>query len=185
MRLVSYSSELVNINAFWNSNALDGSTIDLMTIVVKAATVNAITTLPASPASINPFQVAQAVRTRTFELDMGFSGPMKINGVSMDMNRIDQTVHLDDTEIWEITNNSDMPHPFHIHDIQFLILTRDGSQPPENESGWKDTVLVMPRETVRIISHFSDFSDPVNPYMFHRHILEHEDSGMMGQFVVI
>ena len=103
----------------------------------------------------------------------------------MDMNRIDQTVHLDDTEIWEITNNSDMPHPFHIHDIQFLILTRDGSQPPENESGWKDTVLVMPRETVRIIIHFIDFSNPVNPYMFHRHILEHEDSGMMGQFVVI
>ena len=70
MRLVSYSSELVNISAFWNSNALDGSTIDLMTIVVKAATVNAITTLPASPASINPFQEAQAVRTRTFELDI-------------------------------------------------------------------------------------------------------------------
>ena len=104
-----------------------------MTIVVKAATVNAITTLPASPASFNPFQETQAVRTRTFELDMGFSAPMTINGVSMDMNRIDQTVHLDDTEIWEITNNSDMPHPFHIHDIQFLILTRDGSQPPENE----------------------------------------------------
>jgi len=185
VRLVSYSSELDNINAFWNSNALDGSTIDLMTIVVKTATANAITTLPASLASINRLQEAQAIRTRTFELDMGFSGPMKINGVSMDMNRIDQTVRLDDTEIWGITNNSDMPHPFHIHDIRFLILKRDGSPPPENESGWKDTVLVMPRETVRIISHFSDFSGPVNPYMFHRHILEHEDSGMMGQFVVI
>ena len=72
MRLVSYSSEPDNINAFWNSNALDGSTIDLMTIVVKTATVNAITTLPASPATINPFQEAQAVRTRTFELDLGF-----------------------------------------------------------------------------------------------------------------
>ncbi len=185
VRLVSYSSELDNINAFWNSNALDGSTIDLMTIVVKTAPANAITTLPASLASINRLQEAQAIRTRTFELDMGFSGPMKINGVSMDMNRIDQAVHLDDTEIWEITNNSDMPHPFHIHDIRFLILTRDGSPPPENESGWKDTVLVMPRETVRIISHFSDFSGPVNPYMFHSHILEHEDAGMMGQFVVI
>ena len=46
-------------------------------------------------------------------------------------------------------------------------------------------MLVMPRETVRIIIHFIDFSNPVNPYMFHRHILEHEDSGMMGQFVVI
>ena len=47
------------------------------------------------------------------------------------------------------------------------------------------TVLVMPKETVRIITHFSDFTDPHNPYMFHCHILEHEDAGMMGQFVVI
>ena len=118
-------------------------------------------------------------------LEMGFSGPMKINGKSMDMDRIDETIKLNDTEIWEVTNHSDLPHPFHVHDIQFLILTRDGSPPAENESGWKDTVLVMPRETVRFITHFSDFSDPVNPYMFHCHILEHEDAGMMGQFVVV
>jgi bilirubin oxidase len=64
-------------------------------------------------------------------------------------------------------------------------LTRDGSPPPDNEAGWKDTVLVMPGKTVRIIARFSDFVDPVNPYMFHCHILEHEDAGMMGQFVVV
>jgi len=116
--------------------------------------------------------------------EMGF-GPMKINGQSMDMNRIDQTIKLNDTEIWEVINDSDFPHPFHVHDIQFLILTRDGSQPPENERGWKDTVLVMPRERVRIIAHFSDYTDPDKPYMFHCHILEHEDAGMMGQFVVV
>jgi len=70
---------------------------------------------------------------------------VKINGKSMDMNRIDETVKLNDTEIWEVTNHSDLSHPFHVHDIQFLILTRDGLPPAENEAGWKDTVLVMPR----------------------------------------
>jgi FtsP/CotA-like multicopper oxidase with cupredoxin domain len=110
---------------------------------------------------------------------------MKINGQSMDLDRIDETIEVNDTEIWEIINKSEMPHPFHVHDIQFLILTRDGSPPPDNEAGWKDTVLVMPGKTVRIIARFSDFVDPVNPYMFHCHILEHEDAGMMGQFVVV
>jgi FtsP/CotA-like multicopper oxidase with cupredoxin domain len=168
----------------YNTNALDDSDFDIMTIDVKAATANPTTALPASLAAINRLQEGQATRTRPFKLEMGF-GPMKINGQSMDMNRIDQTIKLNDTEIWEVINDSDFPHPFHVHDIQFLILTRDGSQPPENERGWKDTVLVMPRERVRIIAHFSDYTDPDKPYMFHCHILEHEDAGMMGQFVVV
>jgi FtsP/CotA-like multicopper oxidase with cupredoxin domain len=182
---MSFSSEQDNINPMWNSNALDDSTFDIMTIDVKAASANPITALPASLVSINRLQEGQAAGTRPFVLEMGFSGPMKINGKSMDVNRIDETIKLNDTEIWEVTNHSDLPHPFHVHAIQFLILTRDGSPPAENEAGWKDTVLVMPRETVRFISHFNDFSDPVNPYMFHCHILEHEEAGMMGQFVVV
>ena len=178
-------AELDNIRPFWYSSSIDGSDCDIMTIDVGASTANPITALPASLATINRLQEGQATRTRTFELAMGFSGPMKINGQSMDMNRIDQTVNLNDTEIWEINNSSDFPHPFHIHDVQFLVLTRNGSPPAENEAGWKDTVLVMPRETVRVITHFSDYADPENPYMFHCHILEHEDAGMMGQFVVV
>jgi len=66
------------------------------------------------------FLRAAATRTRPFVLEMGFSGPMTINGVSMDMDRIDQTIKVDDTEIWEVTNGSDLPHPFHVHDVQFL-----------------------------------------------------------------
>jgi len=185
VRLMSYSSELDNLNPFWNSNSLDGSDFDIMTIDVGAATANPVTVLPASLTSIGRLPEDQAVRTRPFELEMGFSGPMKINGQSMDLDRIDETIEVNDTEIWEIINKSEMPHPFHVHDIQFLILTRDGSPPPDNEAGWKDTVLVMPGKTVRIIARFSDFVDPVNPYMFHCHILEHEDAGMMGQFVVV
>ena len=64
------------------------------------------------------------------------------------------------------------------------MLTRNGLTPRENELGWKDVVLVRPLETVRIVKRFQDYEDSVNPYMFHCHILEHEDVGMMGQFVV-
>lgn len=54
-----------------------------------------------------------------------------------------------------------------------------------HETGLKDTVLVNPNETVRLLMVFRDYSDGHNPYMYHCHILEHEDQGMMGQFVVV
>ena len=174
VRLVSYSSELDNIIPIFLSNELDKSTFDIMTIEINSATANPITTLPGSLASINRLQESQAVKTRPFVLEEGFSLDFeidfKINGKTMDINRIDEIVKLDDIEIWEVINDEDMPHPFHIHDIQFLILTRNGSPPPENESGWKDTVLVMPGETVRVITQFGEYADPDLPYMFHCHI---------------
>jgi len=185
VQMVSFSSELDGINPFWSSNAMDKSNFEIMTINVVSPTANPTTAVPAFLATISRLREEQANRTRPFVLEMGFSGPMTINGVSMDMDRIDQTVKVDETEIWEVTNSSDLPHPFHVHDVQFLVLTRDGSPPAATEAGWKDTVLVMPRETVRIILQFSDYTDPDNPYMFHCHILEHEDAGMMGQFVVV
>jgi len=112
-------------------------------------------------------------------------GMFRINDKVMDRERIDEMIRLGDTEIWTISNEADMAHPFHIHDIQFLILDRNGQKPAPEEAGWKDTVLVFPDETVRVITRFEDFADPDVPYMYHCHILEHEDAGMMGQFVVI
>ena len=102
----------------------------------------------------------------------------------MDMGRINEVVMLNDVEIWEITNAGGQPHPFHIHDIQFLILDRDGRPPSASESGWEDTVLVNVNETVRVITQFTTYANSTVPYMYHCHILEHEDGGMMGQFVV-
>ncbi|HEB97720.1 MAG TPA: oxidase [Sedimenticola thiotaurini] len=131
----------------------------------------------------------EAVKTRRFVLEMGMGmmggGGFRINGRAMDMNRIDETVRLGAVEIWEIVNRSPMAHPFHIHDIQFRILDRDGRPPPAGEQGLKDTVLVEPQETVRVITRFEHYADADSPYMFHCHILEHEDAGMMGQFVVV
>ncbi len=116
-------------------------------------------------------------------------GPMgmrfTINGKSMDMDRIDEVVRVGTDEIWEVINRSPMPHPFHVHDVQFRILDRDGRPPDGIDSGLKDTVLVPPMGRVRLLLSFRDYVDPERPYMYHCHILEHEDAGMMGQFVVV
>jgi len=98
---------------------------------------------------------------------------------------INETIPLFSTETWELTNDSPMMHPFHIHHGLFQVLDRNGELPPMNERGWKDTVRVNPGELVRIVMRFEDFADAENPYMYHCHILEHEDRGMMGQFLVV
>ena len=115
----------------------------------------------------------------------GPGGPLVINGVEMDLNVINEVVNLNDTEIWELDNRTGGPHPFHIHDVQFQILDRDGQPPSPSEAGWKDTIMTYPREVVRFITKFEDFADPSVPYMYHCHFLGHEDGGMMGQFIVI
>ena len=114
-------------------------------------------------------------------------GPLgiPINGKTMDMARIDEVVRLGDIEIWEVSNRGAQPHPLHVHLVQFQILDRDGRPPPAAELGWKDTVLVHPGELVRIIMRFERYADPQVPYMYHCHIMEHEDNGMMGQFLVV
>ncbi len=106
-----------------------------------------------------------------------------INGKSFDINRIDEVIKLAEgnTEIWAIRNMSPMAHPFHAHAIQWQILDRNGKPATGVDLGWKDTVLVQPGETVRFIGRF----DPAvnkGDYMYHCHILEHEDAGMMGFF---
>ena len=142
--------------------------------------------LPDRLASLTPPAPSLAIRTRRFVLDMGMMGRgMSINGAAMDMNVINERVPVGQWEIWEIANASSMAHPFHIHNVQFQVLDRDGQVPPPLETGLKDTVVVNPREQVRVLLRFEENTDPDLPYMYHCHILEHEDAGMMGQFVVI
>jgi suppressor of ftsI len=140
------------------------------------------TPLPQKLNTIARLTPSMAVKTREFTLD---PGARTINSKQMDPNRIDEVVHSGDIEIWEVSNHSGTYHPFHIHAVQFQILTRDGKAPEPYEQGWKDTVLVPNGQTLRLIMKFPEFSDPNNPYMYHCHILEHEDMGMMGQFVVV
>lgn len=119
-------------------------------------------------------------RERSFELS-GFS----INGRSMDMSRVDFVATAGETELWTLTNIDGQTHNFHVHDVQFRVVDINGEAPPGHMAGWKDTVWLPPETTVRILVTFSDYTDDNVPYMFHCHILRHEDMGMMGQFLVV
>jgi FtsP/CotA-like multicopper oxidase with cupredoxin domain len=137
--------------------------------------------LPERLNTIARWEESQASNTRQFSFNNG----SRINGLKMDMARIDEVVEVGTIEIWELSNPSFRSHPIHIHDVQFLVLDRNGDLPPPNEQGWKDTITVNKDETVRVIMQFRDYVDSELPYMFHCHILEHEDRGMMGQFLVV
>ena len=130
----------------------------------------------------------QAV-TRTFRLEMDedamtydMHSMFSINGKSMDMQRIDERINKGQLELWSITAE-DMPHPFHMHGVSFLIQTHNGNSPQEADKGWKDTVVVT-NELTEVLMRFNHIADEKTPYMYHCHILEHEDGGMMGQFTV-
>lgn len=122
----------------------------------------------------------EATNTREFQMSS-----TSINGREMDMDRIDQEVEVGTTEIWEVSNNDGFPHSFHPHLVHVRVLDIDGEAPPPELQGWKDTVYIPPGETVRFIARFKDYTDPDTPYMFHCHMLTHEDNGMMGQYVVV
>jgi FtsP/CotA-like multicopper oxidase with cupredoxin domain len=136
--------------------------------------------VPERLAEIPRLDPAGAARERSFRM----SG-RQINGEKMDMSRIDAAAELDTVEVWEITNAGGTTHNFHVHDVQFQVLTVDGAAPPPELAGWKDTVYLPPNQPVKIIMRFTDYTDPDVPYMYHCHLLRHEDRGMMGQFVVV
>jgi hypothetical protein len=84
-----------------------------------------------------------------------------------------------------LRNQSPIAHPFHIHNTHFYILSVNGSAPSPQLQGKKDVVLVPAgNSVVRFIAEFRDFYSDSFPYMYHCHMLSHEDDGMMGQFLV-
>ncbi|MEL4373690.1 multicopper oxidase CueO [Brucella cytisi] len=107
---------------------------------------------------------------------------MAIAGKPFDMNRIDVEAKLGSWEIWDLTTK-EMPHPFHIHGASFRILSLNGKAPPVHQSGWKDTALIDGK--AEILVHFDREGAKSHPFMFHCHVLEHEDVGMMAQFVTV
>jgi bilirubin oxidase len=202
--LKSYSSELQNgiygatnpgmgagmtMNGY-NPNPLNGSDFNIIQFTIITQSTNPITAIPSNLVTVTPIPAGNSNITRTLTftpVTMGpnqLNGDFLINGSTMDLDVINYSVPLNNTEIWELTNQSAISHPFHIHDVQFNILTRNGVAPPVNEQGRKDVVLVKPQETVRFIAKFEDFTSDTVPYMYHCHLLTHEDGGMMGQFIV-
>jgi FtsP/CotA-like multicopper oxidase with cupredoxin domain len=200
--LVDLSDRRVGDSLFLITETFQGFRDEVLKIQIegkKAGAGPAATRIPNRLSSIPAIPESQSVRSRRFDLQtMGGGGMgmmeggrssgrrLTINGRKMDMGRIDFKVRAGSTEIWEIVNvptgMMEIPHSFHVHGVQFQILDINGKRPPAGEGGWKDTVLVWPGDSVRIIIPFRQYP---GIYMYHCHLLEHEDDGMMGQFEVV
>ena len=126
--------------------------------------------VPETLRKIPELNIDDATETRVMRMSNG-----KINSKTMDMNRVDETAELGATEIWDIRNLVGMDHPFHLHGFQFQVFERNGE--PVSQRKWEDTVNVPGFESARFIVRYDNYP---GKWMFHCHILDHEDQGMMG-----
>lgn len=166
---------------------LPGEGIDILRFDINVAATDDVQLydqLPPNAEIWTRLSAEDARNERSFVMSWSHApGMFLINGKQYSEDRVDETVEKGATEIWEMTNISPVPHPFHAHAIQWQVLDRNGAEPTGTERGWKDTVLVYPGESVRIIGRFE--SANFGKYVYHCHILEHEDAGMMGLFEVL
>jgi spore coat protein A, manganese oxidase len=138
------------------------------------------------PSSLRPApDLGQPDRTRSFNLglsDVQRSGGgffWGINGQPYDGSAALAGPKLGTTELWTITGGSRI-HTLHLHGNDFEVVSRNGQPPPAWEAGLKETVLVHPGETVQLLVRFTDYT---GSFVFHCHVLEHEDNGMMGRYL--
>ncbi len=168
---------------------LNGIDFNIMQINIVAPTANGLTAISNVLETSVPYDplTADVTRTIRFTADsaMVMDGPFYFNDSSFNMDRIDLVIPINHTEVWKLVNETMVGHPFHIHDVQFYLFDRNGSLPHEGERGRKDVVFIPTGDSVLFVTKFEDFADSVVPYMYHCHILMHEDAGMMGQFLVV
>lgn len=160
-----------------------------------AATTTATTPITAVPTTLisNTYWTAtNATVTRAIAVTNGNPGPASVpfnfDNTTYSLTMTPKVVNLNDIEKWTVTNNNVFGHSFHLHDVEFKIVARNGSATAvgTHESGWKDTFYLPRNESVTFVAKFDDFadSDVNHPYMYHCHFGGHEDAGMMGQFIV-
>jgi blue copper oxidase len=167
LRNVSGSVYLRDASSGWNLLELR--------VPASAPTV-AFAGLPSRLSTIE--RLSSPVLTRNFSFD----GMTKVNGQVYDMERISFVVPPGQVERWTFTTNGNAPHPVHVHGASFQVESRSGGRGRVLpwEQGWKDTVLLNNKERVSVLVRF----DIEGRYLLHCHKLEHEDAGMMLNFVV-
>jgi bilirubin oxidase len=174
-------------------NPLNGADFDVLRLDIVPQTTNAVTTIPTSFAPKVPLTETNIDAYRHLHMSgdtvtsgaMGnVDGPFLMNNTPFHMDSINVRTFLNNKEVWKLSNSTMVAHPFHIHDIQFYVLDINGMPPPPEYRGLKDVILVKPQDTVRFITVFETFADNVVPYMYHCHLLHHEDDGMMHTFLV-
>ena len=189
------------------SNLSNGTSFDILSLKVGEKGADVLP-LPTRLSTIARYRVEEAVNQnnpRSFALAMqGMIHTINDRVFEMDAVARDEIVRLGDLEIWEFANlegggsgggmmtmDMEMPHPMHIHGVQFQVLSRQLTRGNESvyqdlsagfvDDGWKDTVLVMPGEKVQVLVRFENYA---GTFVYHCHNLEHGDAGMMRNFKI-
>src|SRR5450756_907579 len=177
-------TEAVTLQAVITTGWVKGGsgTYEFLTITPDASDTPAA--LPSSLTTIDRYDTT-SFTARTITLNQSGT-KMEIDGVSATsttaMTMI--TTTLDSEEIWTIVNQTQLEHSFHMHDVPFQIISVDGVTPTGAYLGWKDMIEVVGGSTVKIAMKFTDYTSDTYMYMFHCHILMHEDEGMMAGLLV-
>jgi FtsP/CotA-like multicopper oxidase with cupredoxin domain len=167
---------------------LQGDPMDLLELRVVRR-VRETVRIPETLSTLTAPDPAKAVRERKFrwgsDRDYWTRTMMQhmINDQMFEMDKVSMSVPFGDTEIWTFVNDGRYAHPVHIHATHFRVISRTGGREGVMpwEQGLKDTVLMFPGETVKIAV---SFTAQRGLFLLHCHNLEHEDAGMMMNFVV-
>ena len=153
---------------------------DLLTVVSSGEPV----VYPQPPTSLAPVEhipADQVVERRTMTFtEEDSQNKFFINGKEFDPDRVDGSPKLGTVEEWTIVNKTSEQHPFHIHVNDFEVISIGGE--PYEAHGMQDTVALLPGKDVVMRTHFTDFT---GKFVFHCHILNHEDNGMMAVVEVV
>ena len=176
------------------SGLANGAAFEILKVNVsrKSTFKPALGPLPPLSVRYDASNVLNYATPRPFTLEMGRMMTWTINGRVFEMLGCaeDEMVYRDETMAWEWINNSPIPHPMHMHNIQFQVVGRTSPSTSSYatvnqgfvDSGWKDTVIVWPGERVKIAM---TFGPHMGMYMYHCHILEHEDMTMMRNYMIM
>jgi spore coat protein A len=183
---------------------LRSDSFDIMQFRVAGTAVNDTSSLPATPRAVERIPEGRAVRTRRLTLNEAMDKVQQSMGMTLNKTPwhapVTEKPAIDTTEIWEIVNLTEDTHPIHLHLVRFQLLDRrpfdvfdymDKTElrytgaaipPAPEESGWKDTIRCEQGHVTRIIVPFVGYT---GRYVWHCHILEHEDNEMMRPFEVV
>jgi bilirubin oxidase len=148
--------------------------IELLKVTAAPGPPVAPPTVPEFLRAVPPLDSANPDVYRSI-LFTGGGSNVTIDGKAFAMDRVDNSAALNTTEYWVVSNSTDMDHPFHLHGFMFQVVDRSGV--PEPFPAWKDTVNVPLGGSVGFVVRFTDFP---GWRVYHCHILEHEDMGMMA-----
>lgn len=170
-----------------NGSFLNNLDFRLLRINITEPTANPITKLPDQLTKNHFWSDSDVTQRRTVSINR--VGPPErefaFDKKYFDMHAINHVVKLGDVEAWTITNDRTFGHSFHIHDVQFKIVARSDGPVLDYEQGWKDTFYIPRSASVTFIAKFENFADDTVPFMYHCHMSNHEDGGLMGQFLVV